>query len=103
MSNQPPNTRLQLLDKVTANTTGEWFEWTGTGVGTQNVYGTPDTCSIQIQGSTDGGVTAVDIGSAIAAAAISTFEHGNILVRAVISSVGASTSMSVDLVPPERP
>ena len=100
---QPSPKRLQLLDKATANATGKWFEWSGVNVGTQNTYGTPDTCSIQLQGSTDGGKTAVAIGSAITAAGWTTFQAGNVLVRAVISSVGGSTSMSLDLVEAERP
>jgi len=99
---QPSNRRLQLLENATANVTGEWFEWDGVGSGTQAAYGTFDTCSIQIQISTDGGVTAVNLGSAITAAAVAAFLQGNILVRAVLSSVGASTSVSVDIVGPER-
>lgn len=99
---QPNSKRLQLLDEATANATGKWFEWSGVGVGTQAIYGTFDTCSIQIQISTDGGKTAVALGTAITAAAAAAFEQGNILVRAVLSSVGGSTSVSVDIVEAER-
>jgi hypothetical protein len=103
MSNQPSNKRLQLLTNATANSTGEWLEWSGVGVGTLAIYGTFDTCSVTVQISTNGGVTAIPYASAYTSAAHAQFEEGNILVRAVLSSVGGSTSVSCDLVGAERP
>jgi hypothetical protein len=100
---QPSPHRLKLLENATANATGDWFEWSGVGVGTLAMYGTFNTCSITVQISTDGGVTAIDYASAYTAAAHAQFEEGNILVRAVLSSVGASTDVSCDLVAAERP
>lgn len=100
---QPSTKRLQLLTDATANATGEWKEWEGVGVGTLAIYGTFDTCSVTVQISTNGGITAIDYASAYTAAAHAQFEEGNILVRAVLSSVGASTSVSCDLVEAERP
>jgi hypothetical protein len=103
MSNQPPNTRLQLLDANTENVNGEEFEWTGVGVGSLHVYGTFDTCTVTVQVSTDGGVTWTNYATAYSAAAHVAFSAGNVLVRAVLASVGGSTSVSCDLVPAERP
>jgi hypothetical protein len=99
---QPSNKRHQLLSAVTANTTGEKIEWSGVGPGTLHIYGTFDTCNVAIQGSTDGGTTWTAYSTSYTAATITSFEAGNILVRAVVTSVGGSTSVSADLVEQER-
>jgi hypothetical protein len=102
LSNQPSNKRLVLASAVTANSSGEAKEWTGTEIGTLHVYGTFDTCTVAIDGSTDGGVTWTAYSTTYTAATITSFEAGNILIRATISSVGASTSVNVDIVPQDR-
>jgi hypothetical protein len=99
---QPSPKRHKLLEKATSNTTGEAFEWAGIGPGTLHVYGTFDTCNVAIQGSTDNGVTWTPYSTSYTAATITSLEAGNILIRAVLTSVGASTSISVDAVPQER-
>ena len=99
---QPSLNRLQLLSAATANANGKTFEWKGCGPGTLHIYGTFDTCTVAIEGSTDGGDTWTAYSTSYTSAGIVAFEAGNILVRAVLSSVGASTSVSVDLVPQER-
>lgn len=94
---------LKLLDEATANANGESFEWTGTGEGTLHIFGTFDTCTVTIQGSLDGGETwTAPAASAYTAATITSFNMGRGLVRAVLSSVGASTSVSCYLSAPDR-
>jgi hypothetical protein len=91
--------RLTLLDGVTANSTGEAVEWTGKGPGSLQVSGTWDGATVTIQGSLDGGVTWVTVaGGVFTADAILSFEMGNGLVHAVVSSVG-TTSLSAYLTP----
>jgi hypothetical protein len=96
-----PVNRLQLLNAVTTNVTGSAFKWTGTGVGTLHVYGTFDTATVSIQGSTDGGENWTTYTTTYSAAAIASFEAGSILVRGLVTGAGTE-EITLDLVPPER-
>lgn len=103
MSNQPPNTRLVLLDGVTANAVGEWKEYTGVNVGTLAVFSTDfGSGTVTIQGSTDGGETAVDYSTTYSASTITSFEGGNILVRAKLTGATDPDAVHVHIVPQDR-
>jgi hypothetical protein len=91
--------RIVLLNEVSTNSTGEAFQWRGTGPGSLQVSGTWDGATVTIQGSLDGGDTWVTVaGGVFTADAILGFEMGNGLVHAVVSSVG-TTSLSAYLTP----
>ena len=93
---------ITLISAVTANSNGEAYEWAGQGLGSLQVFGTFDTCTVTMQGSLDGGVTWTAITSqAFTAASFAPFGAANCLVRAVVSSVGASSSVSAILTPQE--
>jgi len=47
---------ITLISAVTANSNGEAYEWAGQGLGSLQVFGTFDTCTVTMQGSLDGGV-----------------------------------------------
>lgn len=95
--------RHTLLDGETGNTTGKAVSWSGIGPGTLQIAGTFDTATVTIEGSLDDGATwASPTGGVFTAAVMTSFEMGIGLVRAVLSLVGASTSLSVYLSPQER-
>lgn len=95
--------RMTLLDSVTSNVSGPARFWAGVGKGSLHVFGTWDTATVTIQGSLDGGVTWTAIsGLALTDDSFVTFEMGLAHVRAVSSSVGASTSLSAYVVPQEQ-
>jgi len=94
---------LKLQEDQTANNTGEWKEWSGTGEGTLQVVGTWDGATVTIQGTLDRSKTGIaPSNSAYTADAIVPFSMGRGWVRAVVSGVG-TTSLSVLLSKPERP
>ena len=98
-----PDKRIVLLNAATANANGAPFEWNGIGKGSLQVVGTWDTATVTIQTSFDGGTTWTSpSGAVFTADVVTTFESGVCLVRAVLSSVGASTSLSAYLTPQER-
>lgn len=88
---------LKLLEAETADGNGDGVIYPGRGLSTLHIYGTFDGCTIAIEGSTDGGTTWTAFVTSYTAAVITNFEEGRILVRAVVSSAGASTSISCDI------
>jgi hypothetical protein len=101
MSGQPPNTRLVLLSEAGANADGDAKEWSGSGPGTLHVFGTFSSQTVTLYGSTDGGVTWTAYSTTYSAATITSFEAGNILVKAGVSN-GGTPSITVHLVPQDR-
>jgi hypothetical protein len=91
-------TALQL-DKVfttaTANASSTAVNWAG-GIGQFMASGTFDTCTVTLQMSPDDGTTWFDVGSdtTLTAEGIANFELGSCDLRADLSSVGGSTSIS---------
>lgn len=85
------------MEVKTANANGVAFEWPG-GKGTLQVFGTFDTATVTLQGSLNGVDWSNIPSGAHTADAIVAFEAGNILVRAVLSSVGAGTILNAFLV-----
>jgi hypothetical protein len=91
---QPTELRLVLLDEATADGGGKELAWSGQGVGSLQISGTWDGATVTIEGSIDGGKTWIaPAASAYTSNVMTTFEAGNILVRAVVSSAG-TTSLS---------
>ena len=92
--------RIPLLENVTANSNGATKPWYSYGLGTLHVFGTWDTATVTIEGSTDEGVTWTPVtGGVFTEDKITSFEAGEIEVRAVVSSVGASTDLTAYLIP----
>lgn len=87
------------LDKVFTTASGNAsttaVNWGG-GVGQFIATGTFDTCTVKMQMSPDDGTTWIDVGSdtTLTAEGIANFELGPCDIRANLSSVGGSTSVS---------
>jgi hypothetical protein len=97
---QPNNNKLTWT--FSADATGEAKEWAGIDNGTIHVYGTFGSGTISLEGSTDGGTTWTAYSTTYTAATITTFEAGNILIRAKLAGA-TNPSLTVDIVPQERP
>ncbi len=96
---------LTLLDEETGNITGEWIKWAGTGSGTLQIDGTWDGATITIQGKIKGSASGASPANSVfteLSTLILPFDMGIGLVRAIVTDVGGSTSLSVYLSPPER-
>ncbi len=91
----------KLLENATANGDGEVIKYAGVGVSTLHIYGTFDSATVTISGSTDGGETWTAYATTYTAAIITTFEAGTILVKAALSGCGTE-SISVDIATQDR-
>lgn len=92
---------MQLISAVTSNSNGDTQDWGGKSNNHLNTrrtvyaYGTWDTATVTIQISPDSGTTWFNVTSgAFTADGYLTFEARATSIRAVVSSVGASTSVS---------
>ena len=96
---------MKLLDGVTTNSSGEAVTFTpdlynGYGKGCVYAYGTFDTCTITLEFTPDSGTTWVAVGTdtTFTSAGYSNFEiNGTTQIRGTVSSVGASTDVSLIL------
>lgn len=87
----------QLMTARTTNGSDGAVPWAG-GEGLLSVWGTPDGCMVQISFSPDNGTTFIDTdGASLLAAGSVRVAYPIGLLKATISSAGASTSMSVQI------
>jgi len=93
--------RLKLLEAATADGDGKWVKYSGVGVSTLHIYGTFDSATVTISGSTNGGKTWTAYATTYTAATITSFEAGTLLIKASLSG-GGTESISVDIVTQDR-
>ena len=88
--------RLTLLSSVSTNSSGDAVQLTG-GVMTFAAWGTWDTATVTLEYSPDGGTTWIAVGSdtTLTADGVANFQlPAGTYIRATVSSVGGSTSVS---------
>ncbi len=88
---------ITFFTAQTANANSTVYQWNG-GKGGFIVTGTFDTASVAVEFSADGTNYATGANGTLTAAGIVEFSMGPCLIRATVSSVGASTSINAAVI-----